>query len=68
MAVQVGQAGHRDAGDALGRAVARRLDAHDHAALYPDHDIAPPAVGREGGFEVQFTGHDEACTVSGSTC
>jgi hypothetical protein len=48
--------------------MARRLDAHDHATLYPDHDVIAPAIGREGSFEVQFTGHDEACTVSGSTC
>ena len=68
MAVQVGQAGHGYAGEALGRAVAGFLDAGDDAVVYPDHDIMPPAIGREGSFEVQFTGHDEACTVSGSTC
>ncbi len=68
MAVQVRQTGHRDARDALGRTMARRLDAHDHATLYSDHDVIAPAIGREGGFEVKFTSHDEACTVSGSTC
>ena len=68
VAVQVGQAGHGHAGEALGRLAVGFLDAGDDAMVYPDHDIAPPAVGREGSFEVQFAGHDVACTVSGSTC
>ena len=65
---RLGRPGTADAGDALGRLAVGFLDAGDDAMVYPDHDIAPPAFGREGSFEVQFAGHDVACTVSGSTC
>ena len=61
---RLGRPGSDDAGDALGRAVAGLLDAGDDAVVYPDHDVAPPAVGRQRQFEVQFTRHAAACTVS----
>jgi len=68
MAVQIGQAGHRDARNAFGGAAARSLDTDDEAVIYPDHDVALPAVRHQRRFEVQFTGHGQPCTVSGSTC
>ena len=40
----------------------------DEAVIYPDHDVALPAVRHQRRFEVQFTGHGQPCTVSGSTC
>ena len=64
VAVQVGQAGHDHAGDAFGRLVVRFLDAVDDAAVYPDHDIAPPAFGQERQFEMKSARHDPVVTLS----
>ena len=69
MAVQVGQARDRHARDAIGGRVAGSgLDARDDAMVDVDDDVAPPAVRGERRFEVQFTRHAMACTVSASTC
>ena len=56
----------------LGIGRAGGFEALDQAVLDRDHEVALPTpftrwAGRQRRFEVQFTGHAEACTVSGST-
>ena len=58
MAVQIGQAGHGDAGVALrALGVPLPLDRADHAVFHRDADMAGPAVRQQRMLEEQGAGH-----------